>query len=180
MCRITERRRRHPGRKLRPEMVAGIAREWRDLPACYRLSLEVDHKGRDLDLTELRIGPLKFSRRNVWEENEANTSIEFVSLTITRDIVTLTQKHPVSFSAHALGRFIERSGRSADRELVSAVRPALQYSPDDYVLGEEVAIPSCGGRWVGVVSRLYADGKPDSEAELFLPIRTWLSEWPCR
>ena len=111
---VDERHARHPGRKLRPEMLTELGRRWRDeAPKRFRISFDAHVHGAKGSITERRFGIGRIERMadREWTGHEDGVWICEARFIAGNDGA---RSHPVllaNFNLHAIARWSQRSGR---------------------------------------------------------------------
>jgi hypothetical protein len=134
----------------RQEMLAGLAREWRTLPAFGRLDLAVTVGKRSLHIEELRCVASDF-RAADWTVGERSISVCGIVLDVAPHKLKLTIPNLVSLGAHATGRWYQRGMTTTDQQFMADMH-ALARSHTELasgVAGEQFEIPTNGGCFVG-------------------------------
>lgn len=151
--RINERTSRHPLRQLRPELLAGFEREYRQQPSQFQLHLEFTRRKSGLTVFEMRLLSCSISDP-LWEDEdryEPNLSITNILLDINRkhygkSDYTILTSHIVSL--HALARRYERCSDRSDQSVIADLRDLLKEQPLDQDR-QPCEIATVRGSWRG-------------------------------
>jgi hypothetical protein len=129
---IEERSAKHPERGLPADLLADIARRWRNASDEFRVVFLSNIKNTKGTICEGRIG----YHGLIHADWETTVVIAFVAISVTRLKAQVTVRVEHSFSFHSLARFYERTGKCEDADVKGAMSTALAFNPADCRLGE--------------------------------------------
>ena len=171
---IDARLRRHPARKLRPEMLAHLIQSWRFMDCRdFRLDLDTRLERTRCALVERRVtaGRTQFLEA-AWDGEEPDVAVTEISLSIARNRFNLRSQILCTFSMHAVARRLQRAQDGSDAALLHDMNVAA--SIDHSTLsggGFKVVTDEEGGGWRGRVVRMSSN---NGEPLPVLAIRTWM------
>jgi hypothetical protein len=174
---IKSRHARLPGRPLRADLLASIERRWRlHAPTSFRIAYAANVTGTKGMIVERRLGPASIEMISdpEWVGHERGAAVLELHLTAGKDGARSRNVLLVNFSLHSLARFIERSGRSADADLIRAMNVAADADLGTLGAGGggvKIGTDTDGGGWRG---RLMLIEDRDGVRHRSLGIRTWL------
>jgi hypothetical protein len=180
LCILTEpiklRQVRHPGRKMRPDALADLARRLRsEVPTHFRLSFAAQLSGAKGCIIERRLCGV--SLRPVDDPDWVGTETDIVVCEL-RLVADSHGAHPTSnqicaFSQHALARRFQR-GRGIDDAAITHDM-ALVANIDVSLLPEgsgiKIVTDADGGGWRGKLARLAND-----DDRRIIAVRTWVGQ----
>jgi hypothetical protein len=169
---IKLRQTRHPDRKVRPELLAQLARRLRsEAPTHFRLSFAAQLSGAKGCIIERRV--CKVSIRPVddpgWIGTEADIMVCEIRLVADSHGAHPTSSQICAFSQHALARRFQR-GRGTDdaailRDMALVADIDVASPPEGSAIN--IVTDADGGEWRGKLARLDGDRR-------IIAVRTWV------
>lgn len=160
--------------KVRSELLAGAVRDWRLMPARFRLGDPlIEHRNTNLNIAEFRLltGDLFFDH---WkDEHEYSIAIELCSIVINRKECSLRGETYGTIGIHALGRRYERSRLCSTDDILADVKAIVSHY-DSLIQRKEFTVPCRSGFWKGEV--VSADFQNQAPPRKVLCIRTFIGE----
>jgi hypothetical protein len=176
---VKARHARHPGRKLRPEMVAIIAHSWRTKgPAEFRVAYNADIDGAKGSIVERRLGKARIEMVNDpdWTGFEDGVSVMELRFVAGAHGASSSNVLLANFSMHSLARWYQRRiGHATDRDLINDMNVVANVDLSTLRRGggglKITTDATNGGGWRG---RLMVIEDCDGERHRLLAVRTWL------
>jgi hypothetical protein len=172
---IDQRRARHPGRRLRPDMLQDILRRWEAGPCEFRLRFEVEWKGRNFSVIEVAAsGGTVTAAGWAADAAELNLIVNTAALKVGRQGIDFVKMGTICLSFHAIGRYFQRQPDRCGADLLRDLTlfSGVAISPD--APEQEVRYPSEGGVWVGQIAVCEIGHRAQTEERAAAFIRTWL------
>jgi hypothetical protein len=168
---VIERLRRHPGRSLRPAMLADFVQQWISTEhRLYRLDLHAKLERVRATLTERRLCAGKVRRVDDPLSSEDDIAVNEVELVVDKADVRLQSRCLCTFSLNAVARYWQRSGATDEESLMRDMDMVATADRSELVAGAgfKVSTDANGGGWRG--RAVLQDGLS------VIAIRTWLPE----
>jgi hypothetical protein len=174
---VKDRHARHPGRKLRPEMLTELGRRWRnEAPKRFRIAFAVHVNGAKGAITERRLGIGRMERIDDpdWTGHEDGVWICEARFVAGNDGASSHHALLANFSLHAIGRWFQRSGRLADELLMRDMNLVANIDIGKHPGGGGVKVVTDqdGGGWRGRLA-MVEDGEREHR---LIVVRTWLPD----
>ena len=154
---------------LRAEMLAEIARRWRDeIPAEFRLSFEVKLDGRWGLITERRVGAARMWHDRWQGEHELAIVLLEQTLIAKPKRTELFERPVATVSLHALGRYFQRTPLASEAGLLEDLGPLMQHAVSEHErLRQDFTVSTPRGVWTGKLIRT-------PETPVLASVLTWI------
>ena len=129
---ISSRLHRYPTRAPRPEMLAGLVKDWHDLPAIdWRLNVSAELEKTRCAVTERRLQSAGVLRSKDWAEGEPDIAVIEVALSIDQHRQKLRTRCLCTLSMHAISRRVQRHSDASETAILCDIAIAAEAAAGD-------------------------------------------------
>ncbi len=174
---IQQRMGRHPGSRIRSDMLKDIIHRWEVGPHQFRLRFEVEWKGKNLSAIEITAsGSAMLSGAPDWvtDGTELNLMINTAALKADRRGTDFVNIGTFCLSFHAIGRYFQRQPDCGEAALLRDLALFSRITVPSDVPEQEVQYPTEAGTWVGRIALCTVESNGQIEHRAVPFIRTWL------